>query len=266
MKISVIIPSFNREKLIAKAIKSVQDQSVKVDEIIVVDDGSTDNTKELLKDFNIRYIYQKNKGVSAARNVGITHAKNQWLAFLDSDDIWHKEKIKHHIDLHQNNKKLLASFTDELWIRNNKEIKLKQYQQKTNPSFSNSLRLCKIGTSTFFCHKKVFGDIGLFDESLKACEDYDLWLRVLLDYEIKYINKKLTTKYAGHENQLSFNTKLIDTYRIEALEKHINTPHKKEVIEEIIYKIDILLKGAIKHQNDDLIIFYKDKLKNIMNH
>lgn len=260
MQISVIIPSFNRAQFTQRAIQSIQNQSVHVNEIIVIDDGSTDNTKELLKNENINYIYQTNQGVSKARNRGIKAAQYDWIAFLDSDDIWHEEKIKEHISLHVNNPDLLASYTAEKWIRNGKVIKLKTHQQKEEPTFLNSLCLCRIGVSTFFCHKKIFSDIGLFDENLKVCEDYDLWLRILQKYEIKLIDKQLITKYAGHENQLSFHTPLIDTYRITALEKHVNSPFQEEVRKEIKHKIAILLNGAKKHNNTKIINYYKNKV------
>lgn len=246
MDISVIIPTYNRENFVLKAIRSVQNQSVHVNEIIVVDDGSSDATRELLKNEKVTYIFIKNSGVSTARNSGIKKAKNEWIAFLDSDDIWHKDKIKEHISLHVNSPKLKASFTDELWVRNGKTINKKKHLKKEEPTFLNSLRTCKIGTSTFFTHKSIFDEIGLFDESLKVCEDYDLWLRILKNHTIKLIDKELITKQAGHDNQLSFTTPLIDKYRINALQKHINSVYKNEVLKEIDYKSDILEKGAKK--------------------
>ena len=246
MKISVIIPTFNRADFILQAIKSVQNQSISVDEIIVIDDGSTDGTKELLKDENIVYIYQKNSGVSAARNQGIKKAKCDWLAFLDSDDLWHKDKIKEQVALHVNNPTLKASFTDEKWIRNGKIVNKKKHLRKEEPTFLNSLRTCKIGVSTFFVHKCVFDEVGLFDENLKVCEDYDLWLRILQKYPIKLLNKELITKQAGHQNQLSFTTSLIDNYRVVALTKHIQSEYKKEISQEIEYKETILKNGAKK--------------------
>lgn len=270
MKISVIIPTFNREQFILRAINSVLEQTYLVDEIIIVDDGSTDNTYEIIKELqtkhkNIIYIKQANHGVSKARNSGIKNAKNSWVAFLDSDDTWHKDKIQEHLIFHKNNPLYLCSYTDELWIRNGKTIKLKSYQEKDEPTFMNSLRLCKIGTSSFFTNKKVFDEIGFFDEKLEACEDYDLWLRILLKYNIKYINKTLVTKYAGHKNQLSFETPLIDTYRIEALEKHLSCEHKNEVLNELRYKIDILIKGAKKRDNTLIINKFEAKLEEFSN-
>lgn len=265
MDISVIIPTFNRARLLIQAIKSVQNQTYKPKEIIVVDDGSTDETKKLVKNLPIKYIFQENRGVSSARNSGIQQAQSDWIAFLDSDDIWDIEKLAHHKSFNENSSKLLCSFTDEKWIRNDKEIQPKAHLQKENPTFENSLRTCKIGTSTFFTHKSLFEDIGYFDESLSACEDYDMWLRILRNHKIAYIDKKLTTKYAGHENQLSFTTPLIDTYRIDALKKHLNSHFSKEVKEELLFKLDILKKGAIKRENQAIIEYCNKKLQSVSN-
>lgn len=260
MKISVIIPTYNRASFLESCIQSVLEQSICVDEIIVVDDGSTDNTFQTAKKFDIKYIYQNNQGVSKARNNGIVNAKNDWIAFLDSDDTWHQNKIEQHIDFHTNNPSYLASFTDEVWIRNQKIIALKTHQEKEQPTFSNSLKLCKIGASTFFCHKQLFESVGYFDESLIACEDYDLWLRILRKFPIYFINQKLTSKYAGHQNQLSFETKTIDKYRIYALKKHLESDYKSEVLQELIYKTELLLKGAKKHGNTEILEEFEKEL------
>jgi glycosyltransferase involved in cell wall biosynthesis len=260
MKISVVIPTYNRANFLSSCLQSVLNQTVRVDEIIVVDDGSNDHTQDVLKEFNIKCLYQKNSGVSKARNVGICAAKNDWIAFLDSDDVWHPTKIEEHLAFHTQNPTVLASYTDEIWVRNGKIIPLKTHQQKEQPNFTNSLRVCKIGASTFFSHQNIFKKVGYFDETLHVCEDYDLWLRILKHFPIYFINQRLTTKQAGHDNQLSFTTKLIDTYRIEALKKHLESSYKKEVTEELIYKITILLNGAKKHKNREIIDTYEKEL------
>lgn len=259
MKISVIIPTYNRADYVLYALNSVKCQSCRVDEIIVIDDGSIDGTDILLQNKGIKYIYQEQKGVSAARNRGLKEAKYPWIAFLDSDDTWQSNKIAIQKEFHSKNPEFLASFTDELWIRDGKAIGQKKHQRKEQPTFINSLRSCKIGASSFFAHKSLFESVGYFDESLYVCEDYDLWLRILLDNQIKYIDQKLITKYAGHSGQLSFETPLIDRFRIEALCKHINCDYKNEVLAELIYKIELLLKGAKKHNNKELIDFCEEK-------
>ncbi|MEA2017629.1 MAG: glycosyltransferase family A protein [Campylobacterota bacterium] len=256
--ISVIIPTYNRENLILRAINSVLNQTLKVDEIIVVDDGSKDDTRCIVKNLDIKYIYQENSGVSSARNRGIKEAKNDWICFLDSDDIWDKTKIEEQVLFHKNNKNILFSHTQEEWIFNGKIIKQKKHQQKPSGfCFEDNISHCLIGPSTVMIHKSIFNDIGIFDEGLLVCEDFDLWLRILSKYELGLIDKKLINKLAGHENQLSFITPMMDTYRIKALLKHKN----KDIVKNmIIKKCDILIKGAIKHNNKDIENYYT-KLK-----
>ncbi|MCP4971832.1 MAG: glycosyltransferase [Arcobacter sp.] len=261
MKITAIIPTFNREDFILRAINSIENQTIKIDEIIVVDDGSTDRTFDTVKDLDVKYIYQKNNGVSSARNKGIKAAKNKWIAFLDSDDTWNDTKIEEQIEYHKKNPNILVSHTDELWINNEKIVNQKSHQKKPNGfCFLENIPSCKIGASTLLINKDIFNSIGLFDENLKVCEDYDLWLRISIVYEIGYLNKKLTTKYAGHKNQLSFSTFAIDTYRIEALEKHINSKYKEAIKKEIIKKCKILISGAKKHNNKYILEEYENKL------
>ena len=264
MKISVIIPTYNREKFLNKTIDSVLNQTVQADEIIIIDDGSTDDTKTFISNYHddkIKYIYQQNNGVSNARNTGIQRSKNKWLCFLDSDDIWEINKLELQIKFHKENKHILFSHTDELWMFNQKIINQKKHQLKPSGfCFEQNIPNTLIGASTVMIHKKILEDIGYFDEELIACEDYDLWLRILRKYELGLINQKLITKIAGHEKQLSFTTKLMDTYRIKALQKHLNTEYHKEITSEIVKKCDILIKGAKKHNNPKIEVYYS-KLK-----
>ncbi len=262
MKISVIITTFNRATFLKKTIDSILNQATKVDELIIVDDGSTDDTRKICiptqesgnpTSINIKYIYQDNQGVSSARNKGISEASNDWIAFCDSDDIWHQEKIEKQIIFHKQNPDILISHTDEIWKFNDKIIKKKAHQIKPSGyCFEDNLPSCKIGASTILLHKSIIDDVGLFDKDLIACEDYDLWLRILLHYELGFINEELITKIAGHKGQLSFETPMMDTFRIKALQKHINSKYKDEVIKELLRKLDIVIKGASKHNNYEL--------------
>ncbi len=257
MRTSLIIPTFNREKHIENTLLSVLNQTQKVDEIIIVDDGSTDNTKQIIEKYDVRYITQENQGVSSARNIGIKEAQYEWLCFLDSDDIWEQDKIEKQIAFHKQNPHILFSHTDELWRFNDKIIKQKKHQLKPSGfCFKQNLPNTLIGASTVMCHKDIFDDIGLFDEEMAACEDYDLWLRILEKYELGLINEKLIQKIAGHSGQLSFETPLMDSYRVKALLKHLQTPYKEDIKHEIIKRCDILIKGAIKHQNEELKTHY----------
>ena len=249
MKLSVVIPTFNRAKLLQRALESVFSQTVLPYEVIVVDDGSTDNTKEIVKNFPATYLYQKNKGVSSARNLGIKNSSGDVIAFLDSDDEWLPTKIQTQLPCHDN--KTLFSHTEEIWIKDNKEIKQKAHHKKPDGEcFYENINFCKIAPSTVMIDKYVFEKVGYFDENLEVCEDFDMWLRVLKQTPIKLIKIPLTKKYAGHNNQLSFKYFAMDRYRVQALLKHL--PDKKIKL-EIEKKLSIMIKGAIKHQNKELI-------------
>ena len=126
--------------------------------------------------------------------------------------------------------------------------------------FKDNLSSCKIGASTLLLHRSVLDDIGLFDENLIACEDYDLWLRILEKYELGLIEEELIVKNAGHSGQLSFDTPMMDTFRVQALEKHLNSKYKDEVKNELIKKLTILINGASKHKNYKL----KEKYTNFL--
>ncbi len=261
--ISVIIPVYNREGFIARSIESVLSQTLKPFEIIVVDDGSTDSTPDILRTYHdkIKVFSQDNGGVSKARNLGIKQARGKWICLLDSDDIWHPTKLAQQRAYHDSFPSIMISHTAEKWIRNEKEIKQKKAHKKPSSwCFEENLDFCKIAPSTIMIERSVFEKVGYFDEGLEVCEDYDLWLRVLKNYELGFVETVLTTKFAGHENQLSVKHHSMDTFRIQALLKHLD---EKGVKEEIEKKATILIKGAQKHQNYEVEIFYKKLLASL---
>ncbi len=265
MKISVIIPTYNREKFIEKAINSVLAQSVKPYEVIIIDDGSTDETFNLLKKYKnkIKLLTQKNTGVSSARNLGIKVADGEWIALLDSDDIWLKHKLSTQIKYHKENPRIEISQTNEEWIRDGKVFKQpKKYIKKSGFIFSDLLTHSTISPSTTLIKKSIFDDIGYFDENLIVCEDYDLWLRIALKYEFGLIEDSLILKYGGHFDQLSTTIWGMNRFRVQALEKHINSLHKDEVLKILIKKCEILAKGAMKRDNREIYEIYNTKVKN----
>jgi len=278
MDISVVIPTYNRYEFLKRALTSVYAQTHQPKKVIVVDDGSTDNTSQIKKDFpNIIYIYQKNKGVSSARNTGIKASTRSYIAFLDSDDEWLKDKLALHVAYHKQNPDILMSYTDEVWIRNGVEVKIpKKFKKLGVDIFKENLEYCNIAPSSVCLHVELLKDVGLFDESLEVCEDYDLWLRILVKYEVGLINEKLITKYAGHEDQLSFKHWGMDRFRVESLEKLLmykfpslsfgtrKNKNKQTILslkQTITKKYKLLLKGAIKYDKIQDIKNYKDKLK-----
>ncbi|OGL41123.1 MAG: glycosyl transferase [Candidatus Schekmanbacteria bacterium GWA2_38_11] len=253
-RVSVIIPTYNRAQLLAEALNSVTSQTYKDFELIVVDDGSSDNTKEVVKNFNgeIKYLYQKNQGVSAARNLGIREAKGEFLSFLDSDDMLERKKLEKQIDFFDKNKEAKVCYTDEIWVRNGKRVnQMKKHAKYSGDIFEKSLPLCIISASSITIKKDVLTRVGLFDESLIVCEDYDLWLRISNEYPVYFIPEKLIIKRGGHKDQLSKKYWGMDRFRIKVLEKLLLEggldPSKKDAtFKELEKKCEIFSKGCFK--------------------
>ena len=247
MKISVIIPTFNRIGLLQRAIDSVLNQSLKPYEIIVVDDGSTDGTGEIIKQKykSIKIIQQKNSGVSAARNNGIKHAKGDWIALLDSDDEWNKDKIGQQVNRLTDNPKFNFCHTNEIWIRNGIRVNQKKKHKKYGGFiFEKCLDICRISPSSVLFNKNILNHVGLFNDKLPVCEDYDLWLRITADFEILFIDEPLITKYGGHDDQLSRSIEAIEKFRIKALEgilenSNLSKYNRDRAVEMIIKKLNI---------------------------
>lgn len=254
--ISVIIPVYNRVAWIKKCVDSVLTQTLPVSEVIVVDDGSNDGTFELLSSYHHPAMtvlrHARRKGVSAARNTGIDHSRSQWMAFLDSDDHWLPDKLAKQWRFHQQYPFYRISQTEEVWIRNGVRVNPKKIHQK--PSgwiWQLSLALCLISPSAVMIHCQLFQDYGCFDETLPACEDYDLWLRLSHDCPVGLINAYEVIKYGGHDDQLSRSCVAIDQYRVQALLKALkneNDLEKRTAIQSMIaIKAEILALGFRKH-------------------
>ena len=271
--ISVVIPTFNRVSSLERTLNSVLAQTLPADEIIIVDDGSTDNTVSILKSrysevelSMIRFIEQDNHGVSAARNAGIATAKHEWIALLDSDDVWHEDKLQKQIQALENAPEYLMSHSDEIWIRNGLRVNQMDKHKKTGGYiFQQCLPMCVISPSAVIIHRLIFDEIGLFDETLPACEDYDLWLRICSRYPVLYIDEALITKHGGHDDQLSHKYWGMDRFRIQALNKIIseaklNDSDRDAAIKMMQHKINIYLVGAEKHGNTEHVDDFKELL------
>ena len=259
-KISVIIPTFNREHFVQKAIKSVLEQTYTDFELIIVDDGSTDNVSQAISKFNdprLSYIYKENKGVSSARNHGITISQGKYIAFLDSDDYWIPQKLEKQMRFFKNNPEYKIQQTQELWIRHGKRVnQMKKHEKPSGEIYGDCLKMCVITPSSALINKTIFNEIGLFDESLPACEDYDLWLRISCKYPVALIDENLIVKYGGHQDQLSRKIKFLDKYRIQAMQKMLNSgilseAQKQLTITELHNKCTIYGHGCIKHNKQE---------------
>jgi glycosyltransferase involved in cell wall biosynthesis len=223
--VSVIIPTYNRGWIVQEAIDSVLDQDFRDYELIVVDDGSDDNTREMLSAYGkaITILRQPNRGVSAARNRGIAEAAGQLIAFLDSDDLWLPGKLASQVKFFEENADAVVNQTQEIWVRNGVRVNPKKRHHKfSGMIFERSLALCLVSPSAVMIKKGLFDDVGLFDEQLPACEDYDLWLRISCRYPVHLIDHPLIIKRGGHDDQLSKAAGL-DKYRIQSLIKIIDS-------------------------------------------
>ena len=271
MTVSVIIPTYNRITLLPRAIDSVLMQGMPDVEVIVVDDGSTDGTEQCVYEnySDVRYVKQPNLGVSAARNIAIKQAKGEWIALLDSDDEWLEGKLTAQLS-ELNKTEVKVCHTQEIWVRNGVRVnQMDKHKKSGGYIFNNCLPLCAMSPSSIVIHKDVFDDVGLFDESLPACEDYDLWLRISALYEVAYLEQPYLRKYGGHEDQLSRQHWGMDRFRVIALDnllkntKYVEKLSKKNVDAALIMllkKLKILLKGAVKHNNQLLITDCQTKL------
>ena len=219
--ISAIIPVYNRARMVGEVLASVAGQFRPADEILVVDDGSVDGSAEAAERFEgVRVIRRQNLGVSAARNAGIDQARGDYIAFLDSDDLWEKDKLRlqeRFLDAHP---EAPLCHTDEVWIRDGRRVNPREIHRKEGGFlFLRSLERCLISPSAVMIRRELFQRVGIFDERLPVCEDYDLWLRITARYPVGYLTDRLTIKRGGHPDQLSRKMKAMDLYRIDALEK-----------------------------------------------
>ena len=269
MKVSVIIPTFNRLSLISRAIDSVLKQTLKPFEIIVVDDGSSDNTSTLIKNNykSVKLIKQKNLGVSKARNVGIKNSSGDWIALLDSDDEWKKNKLEVQIKSLSEHDYYSVCHTNEIWIRNGTRVNQKKRHQKYGGHiFDKCLDICRISPSSIIFQKNIINEVGWFDENLSICEDYDLWLRITANFKILFIDKPLIIKYGGHSDQLSKSVNGIEAYRIKSLENLLSNTrlikdYKRLTIEMLITKLRIYKKGLSKRQKTNELLKVNRKIK-----
>ena len=269
MKISVVIPTFNRISLVARAIDSVLKQSLNPYEIIVVDDGPDDGTSEMIQNKykSIKLIQQQNNGVSAARNNGIKHAKGDWIALLDSDDEWTEKKLENQVDRLIKTPEYDFCHTNEIWIRNGVRVnQRKKHEKYGGYIFDKCLDICRISPSSVLFRKNILDHVGWFDDQLPVCEDYDLWLRITAEYRILFIDDPLIIKYGGHDDQLSHGVEGIEFFRIKSLENllegsELSADNRLLSIQMIIKKYNIYLNGLVKRKKQGEADQIKEKIK-----
>lgn len=263
---SVIIPTYNRKPFLKKAIDSVLNQTHSALELIVVDDGSTDSTEELVSSYDddrVVYIRQSNHGVAHARNRGLEAAQYDNIAFLDSDDWWENDKLEKAADEMQKFPDIKIFHTEEVWYRKGELLNQKKKHKKPSGDvYFNALPLCCISISTAVVKKEVFDSVGMFDEDLEACEDYDFWLRASNKYEVKLIPEYLTLKDGGRPDQLSSSVWGLDRFRIKALSKmlsleELSAEKRRKTLTELEEKCRVFALGSDKRGKTEEAEYYR---------
>jgi glycosyltransferase involved in cell wall biosynthesis len=242
--------------LIARALDSVRAQTRKADEILVVDDGSTDDTARFVSEAypEARLLRQENRGVSAARNAGIRASEGELVAFLDSDDEWLPRKLERQLEAMEASPDTLLCHTNEIWIRNGRRVNpMKKHEKSGGWIFEKALPLCVISPSSVLASRRLFDAVGLFDEDLPACEDYDLWLRVCAFHPVLFVDEPLLVKHGGHEDHLSRRHWGMDRFRIQALRKILDRDdlpedYRRAAEAMLANKQEIFARGARKRE------------------
>ncbi len=266
--VSVIIPTYNRVKFLEEALNSVFAQDYSLLEVIVVDDGSSDETPQIITRYPVKYLKGPRRGVATARNRGILASQGELIAFLDSDDLWKPQKIRRQVEFFEHNPRAVAVQTEEIWIRKGKRVNPRRKHQKPSGFFfDRALKLCLISPSAVMLRRKVFQEIGLFNEKFPVCEDYELWLRLAARYPVYLIEEPLVVKRGGHEDQLS-RTPGLDWFRLKAIYKIYHEPvlsisMRLLALKEAIFKGNIYQQGAFKRGKLWEIWEIRKMLKNI---
>jgi glycosyltransferase involved in cell wall biosynthesis len=264
-EVSVIIPTYNRRAMLLEAIDSVLAQSFNAFELIVIDDGSTDGTLEDLTRLGekIRLSRIDHRGPAAARNCGVALARAPLLAFLDSDDLWAPTKLERQLAFMRANPVCAISQTGEIWIRDGRRVNPGlRHRKRAGDIFVDSLRTCLISVSAVIMRTELLRSAGGFDESMAAAEDYDLWLRLLIDREAGLLDEPLVTRRGGHRDQTSATTPAIDRFRILALTKlladdRLSAARQTSVVEVLKEKCRIYAGGLVRRGRLDQAQFYQ---------
>jgi len=220
--VDVIIPTFNHGKYLISAIKSVLNQTVKINNIWIIDDGSTDDTKSLVKELisedpQINYHFQSNKGLSSARNTGLKLSKSEYVAFLDADDTWSETKIAKQLEVfNKANSNLGVVYCDYEIMDHSGKVDQTHHVYKLQTNLRGNIHhdlieANKVSSSGsgVLVRRVCFEKAGLFDECLTACEDWDMWLRISKYFAFDYVNQKLVQIRRTAQNMSNDSTLLL---------------------------------------------------------
>ncbi len=275
-EVSVIIPTYNRCAMLREAVGSVIAQRGVALELIIIDDCSTDGTWDDLHRGELARAISRapatcaviaertcRRGPAAARNRGVELASADYIAFLDSDDLWEPQKLSHQLAYMRSHQEYALAQTQESWIRNGRQVNPGlRHLKHSGDIFEPSLRTCLISPSAVIMRTELFHEVGGFDEELQACEDYDLWIRILSRYLAGLLDEPLVTRRAGHPDQLSATMPALDRFRIRALLKlmaasGLTNGKRLAAAEVLVEKCEIYAKGLKRRERLDDFEFYR---------
>jgi len=253
--VSVIIATYNRADYVGESINSVLNQSYQNVEIVVIDDGSTDNTKNVLSQYKnkIKYIYQENKGQAAARNNGIRESKGEFIAFLDSDDLLMPGAIELQVNAlsSESNIKLAYGRIMEIDSKGRAIVTHRNNQRYKSGSVYGDLLLDYfIQTSTVMVRKECFNHIGYFDESIRGTEDWDMWLRISRHFKVQCIDA-IIAKYRVHNANSIGNIDKLFKNELKVLRKHFRFIKSDDIKRNALFNIFYEYSCQLFYQNRD---------------
>ena len=258
--VSVVIPTYNRRAWVRAAVASACAQHDVACQVIVVDDGSSDGTAPALREefgTRVQVLGSANRGVAAARNLGVAASTTELIAFLDSDDLWLPDKLAAQVAFFADHATAEICQVEEIWMRNGVRVNPCAHHRKPSGDiFEPSLRLCLVSPSAVMLRRRLFERVGGFDETLPACEDYDLWLRILRDTPVWLIDRPLAIKRGGHADQLSRRFWGMDRFRVAALlrllsDGDLTEPRRTAAQHVLVEKCAILAGGAARRGRHD---------------
>ena len=263
-RVSVVIPTHERREQVCRAVRSVIAGQRAPDEIVVVDDGSTDGTSDAVRELDgpIEVLRSReNRGPAHARNVGISAARHQWVALLDSDDRWLPNHLETLIEYAEKHPDYAVHQTRERWYRRGRRVNPKRHHiPRAGDLFELSLRLCLVSSSAVLMRKHVFDAVGGYDERLPVCEDYDLWLRLARATHFGFVDEETIEKEGGRDDQLSRRHWGMDRFRVFSLVKMLSSSLPPSLFESTrsvcLEKLAILRSGAERRERVDNVRAY----------